>query len=135
MIFRTILVALFLTIVTCDENLGTNTNSLYLACPVCGPGRVFTKPDAIGVYDVDIGYYPRTCAEMDKIARTIKTMSPNKCDLWAFYAQIKCGCVALTRKPTRMPTRKPTRNPTRKPTRMPTRKPTKNKKLKKIGDL
>ena len=88
-----------------------------MACPggICGPDRVIGKPGAIGINDIEIDYKPRTCAEMDALARTkVGKMNPDKCALWKFAATIKCDCRALTPKPT---TRKPTHKPNRKRTK------------------
>lgn len=115
--FRTILIASFLTIV-----MSSQTPSY--PCPVCGKGKVVGTPDAIGFYDQAIGYKPRTCAYMDEVT-TKYGVDQQMCERWQFYAQIRCHC--------RDPTPKPTPKPTRKPTRKPTPKPTKHPKLRRLG--
>lgn len=112
MIFKTILLASFLTIVSSCQ-----TSRTY-PCSPCGAGKVVgAAPDAFGFNEwdpCDEKYETRTCGFMQAVS---KTKDQEACGLFQLFAKINCDCQPITPKPTRKPTRKPTSKPTRKPTK------------------
>ena len=112
MIFKTILLASFLTIVSSCQ-----TTRSY-PCAPCGVGKVVgAAPDAFGFYEwsvCDEKYVKRTCVDMQSWG---KTKDQEACGLLQLFAKLNCDCQPITAKPTRKPTRKPTSKPTRKPTK------------------
>ena len=119
MIFRIILLASFLS--TVMSSLVPDSDFI---CRVCGEGKVVGKPNNVEFFDQ--GGKPRTCGWMEEITTLWGAngpIGPATCELWQYYAKLRCECRAPTRKPTlRKSTRKPTQIPTRKPTRKPTKK-------------
>ncbi len=111
MIFKTILIASFLTIASSCLNVRT------YVCPPCGVGKVVGTPDAFGFNvrnDCDDRYDPTTCGVMEYFSRA---KDKQECDIFQLAAKLNCSCQRTTSKPTNKPTLKPTSKPTRKPTK------------------